>query len=1040
MTFYKTILLVACLLPILSLSAHVYPVDIDTRIENSSQISIAKVVNKFSYWDGDGREIYTTYTMQVVCYAKNPSNHYFFDLILPGGTVGDEVQVNYPFVQLLIGHEYMVAMKDVSLRKLNPTHLSRSRNPKFEPYSFIQGILPIENGYYQDYFEEEPIHEVSLLTKIFSKTLQKTKNPDGTDFEFRTTFEQIDGDVDNDGVADIYDLDPNDPNSDSDGDGISDSSETNGDGIYQPENDSNPLSACDPNPQTGGCIGVDNDGDGFYGNYPKGNNFFDPNDQNICLPNNMITIPIEKDNWINELSPTLNYGKSTSLYMSEAQGQKKRTLFQFDLSSLNPGNQVFEAQLNFYVENVNDGAIVDIFKLLEPWEEGTENQSVDTGNWSQSNPNTSWTEGGKFDPTRLLSKAVNQVGWVNLSLPKELVQEWIDDATSNKGIVLTNSLPIPNAIFGISSKESNNAPYLVLQLDSENCGEGRNRLSDPKKLNRTGITLKNTSGETTNSFVAGTTDEDNHLIIEGSGFGSATGSIAFPNADNGGLNNILIQYGSDLVSWSNNQIRVKVPKNAGSGTIRVMNSGGAEVGSSSITILWAINPLYHDYREFDEFTRQRVNLIDTNDDGGYTIMLNTPSGFLANTEAVNALERALLKWQCATGINFELDRSGTTLPVANDGNSVVAFSTTLPTGVLAITSTRYKGAGSSSCTQYSTLWRMKEFDMEFADPSVLPAGISWNYGEGNPLVTQFDFESIALHEFGHAHGLAHVVDPESVMHFSIGNGEIKRRLHDHEIEGAVHKMGYSLTSNCVSAYSPMVTHAGHDGCDDETATPSVTPNSSKLKVFLEGFYNSGLGKMTTTLSNTGLLPTTQPYSAAPFNYNGTESVPFMPNNIVDWILVELRDASNMETIIHQGAYLLREDGQVLTTDESDILPFNDISSGDYYLAIHHFNHIPIVSGTPHAISTTANLYDFTTDTNKAMGDNQLKEIDSQSFMSSGDFDGNGLINNEDYNLWKINSASLNIYSPADADGNGIINSIDYNFWKINRSKIGLITR
>jgi len=61
-----------------------------------------------------------------------------------------------------------------------------------------------------------------------------------------------------------------------------------------------------------------------------------------------------------------------------------------------------------------------------------------------------------------------------------------------------------------------------------------------------------------------------------------------------------------------------------------------------------------------------------------------------------------------------------------------------------------------------------------------------------------------------------------------------------------------------------------------------------------------------------------------------------------------------------------------------------------------------------------------------------------NLMHSGDFDCNGVINNEDYNIWKINGAILNIYSPADADGNGIVNSLDYNLWKLNRSKIGLL--
>ncbi len=1023
--------------------AHVYPVDLDTRIEQSSQMAIATVLNKQSYWDSEGHNIYTNYTMQVICYTKNASNHQHFDLVLPGGTVGDEVQVNYPFVQLVVGHEYMIAMKDLAPQKLNRDHLARSRNPKFEPYSFIQGILPTNNGYYQDYFGEEPVHEISLLTKIFSKTLQKAKKPDGTDFDFRTEFEEMDGDVDNDGVLDIYDLNPMDPNSDSDGDGISDTQETNGDGVYQPLEDSNPLSACDPNPRNGNCIPVDKDGDGFYGNYPRDHSNFDGEDSNVCVPNNVMTLPIQKDNWINELSPATNYGLSSSLYLSETSGQRKRSLLQFDFSDL-INNTVETATLHLYIENVNGGAIIELYQLLEQWDEGNQNQDAGTGNWSQPSQNKSWTSGGNYKNTALISEAVNTLGWITLTLPNSLVQQWMDDHSTNHGIILTNALPISNSILGIRSKESSHAPYLTITLNPENCASGLDKQDEPKiKLNRISQTiasLKNGSGTVTNTFVAGTTDEEHELVIEGSGFGNTIGTITFPNADNGGLNNIMIQYASDFVSWTDSQIRLKVPKNAGTGTITVLSSSGAQVGTAPIEIAWAVNPLYHDYREFDEFTRQRVNLIDANDNGGYTIVINAESGLLDNVEAVAALERALGKWQCATGINFEVDKSGSTLPIANDGNSVMAFSTTLPTGVLAITSSRYKGAGSSSCSQYSTLWRVKEFDMEFAHPSVLPEGITWNFGESNPSITQFDFESIALHEFGHAHGLAHVIDEESVMHFSIGNGEVKRRLHNHEIDGAVHKMSYSSTNNCVSTYKPMISHAGGEDCQDNTATPSVTPNGLKVRVLLEGFYDSGSGNLTTNLASAGLIPTTQPYDNAPFNYFGTESITVIPSNIVDWILLELRDPNDKDVVLYQGAYLLREDGQVLTSDGSEVLPLPDMAAGSYYVSVDHLNHIPIVSSAAHLISTDNNVYDFTIGDSQAMGDGQLKDIEGQSFMNSGDFDGNGLINNEDYNLWKTNSASLNIYSSSDADGNGIINSIDYNFWKKNRSKIGLITR
>lgn len=94
----------------------------------------------------------------------------------------------------------------------------------------------------------------------------------------------IDLDDDNDGVSDAQDLDDFDNTTDSDGDGISNNDETGNDGIYHPLIDSNPLNPCDPNPAAGPCVGIDNDNDGYYPNYPTTHALFDLNDNNNCVP------------------------------------------------------------------------------------------------------------------------------------------------------------------------------------------------------------------------------------------------------------------------------------------------------------------------------------------------------------------------------------------------------------------------------------------------------------------------------------------------------------------------------------------------------------------------------------------------------------------------------------------------------------------------------------------------------------------------------------------------------------------------------------
>jgi hypothetical protein len=61
------------------------------------------------------------------------------------------------------------------------------------------------------------------------------------DYDEDGTINDLDTDDDNDGVKDSEDINPYNPNSDSDADGITDNVETGGDGRYNPLEDSNPL-------------------------------------------------------------------------------------------------------------------------------------------------------------------------------------------------------------------------------------------------------------------------------------------------------------------------------------------------------------------------------------------------------------------------------------------------------------------------------------------------------------------------------------------------------------------------------------------------------------------------------------------------------------------------------------------------------------------------------------------------------------------------------------------------------------------------------
>lgn len=114
-----------------------------------------------------------------------------------------------------------------------------------------------------------------------------------------------------------------------------------------------------------------------------------------------------------------------------------------------------------------------------------------------------------------------------------------------------------------------------------------------------------------------------------------------------------------------------------------------------------------------------------------------------------------------------------------------------------------------------------------------------------------------------------------------------------------------------------------------------------IKVLLQGCYDVALGEMTTNLG--GQIPLIQPYNIAPWSYAGTETLTSIPTDIVDWVLVELRDGTDATTTVMQRAALLRKDGTIVDLDGTSALAFKDLLLDDYYVVVRHRNHLGIMS-------------------------------------------------------------------------------------------------
>jgi len=209
----------------------------------------------------------------------------------------------------------------------------------------------------------------------------------------------------------------------------------------------------------------------------------------------------------------------------------------------------------------------------------------------------------------------------------------------------------------------------------------------------------------------------------------------------------------------------------------------------------------------------------------------------------------------------------------------------------------------------------------------------------------------------------------------------------------------------------------------------------KAKVFLQGPFSTNV--MLTSLNQDAWLPTFQPYNSAPWNYNGTES--FNPGQnpaVVDWVLVELRNASNPSQVFARRAALLKNNGLLLETNGIEGINFNNISPGSYYLAIFHRNHLAIMSASPVQFSSNSTRYDFTTAMNKAYGQNPMVQLAAGKFgMYASDGNSDGIVNTSDRdNVWLIQNGNMG-YLGGDFNMNSGVTVHDVNqLWNLNNGR------
>ncbi len=121
------------------------------------------------------------------------------------------------------------------------------------------------------------------------------------------------------------------------------------------------------------------------------------------------------------------------------------------------------------------------------------------------------------------------------------------------------------------------------------------------------------------------------------------------------------------------------------------------------------------------------------------------------------------------------------------------------------------------------------------------------------------------------------------------------------------------------------------GADEFVFSNSVSVN---LTIFLEGPYNG------TNMNATLTVDTNSPY---PEDAETLISIPSIPGNeVVDWVLVQLRDKTDESIILQSQSAFVLEDGSVVELDGSSPVSFS-FPADNYYISVKHRNHLEVMT-------------------------------------------------------------------------------------------------
>lgn len=168
------------------------------------------------------------------------------------------------------------------------------------------------------------------------------------------------------------------------------------------------------------------------------------------------------------------------------------------------------------------------------------------------------------------------------------------------------------------------------------------------------------------------------------------------------------------------------------------------------------------------------------------------------------------------------------------------------------------------------------------------------------------------------------------------------------------------------------------------------------RVFLEGPYNPGTGLMNDGMRTLGLVPTTEPYTGLGYTHVGGGGETTTPavlalsgdDAVVDWVLLELRDAVDPSIIVASRSVLVQRDGDVVDTDGTSAVSL-PIGQGNYHVAVRHRSHLGAMTASTQFLFAGGTIVDLTLPSTATFGTEACRVNGALQLLWCGDvtFDG-----------------------------------------------------